>query len=52
MLAGLAALPFLFLTSVNYLDYTGQLWTEGKISDARVLESAFCALVDSKVYYI
>ena len=48
--AGIAALPFLFLTSVTYLiDYQGMPLPNPNSTCPAVLESATCALTDTKV---
>ena len=50
-LAGVAALPFAFLTSIYYVDYSATapyIWTENSTCP-RIVESSGCSLVDTRV---
>ena len=50
-LAGVAALPFAFLTSIYYVDYSATapyIWTENSTCP-KIVESSGCSLVDTRV---
>ena len=50
-LAGVAALPFAFLTSIYYVDYSAEppyIWNESSTCP-KIVESSTCSLVDTNV---
>ena len=48
ILAGMAALPFLFFTKIYHADLSGELWTVNSTCP-KIVESSQCSLINTTV---